>query len=83
MPALHRCHMGTCGAAATERCFDCGAWCCDEHRSTIEIPTFVGPFREDLCEDCLRSHLESPDPYGPISITAPVSGTSGWTSESA
>lgn len=68
MLALHRCHVADCAAVATGRCFDCGAWCCDGHRSAVEVPTYVGPFREELCDDCLRTHVETPDPYGSIII---------------
>lgn len=68
MHTVHRCHVATCTAQATDRCFECGAWCCDDHRSAIQIPTYTEPFRESLCAVCLSLHLEAPDRYGLIIV---------------
>lgn len=75
MGIAHRCHVADCTARATDRCFECGAWCCDEHRSAIHIPTFTTPFREYLCTACLSIHLDAPDRYGSIVVEQLVPGT--------
>ncbi len=72
MRAAHRCYMADCTSAATERCFDCGTWCCDEHRSAIQIPTYTIPFHEALCAACLQLHLATDDRYGPIALELPA-----------
>lgn len=72
MSAAHRCHVADCTAIATDRCFECGAWCCDEHRSAIQIPTYTTPFLEYLCADCLLLHLQAPDRYGQIVVEQPA-----------
>lgn len=68
MEGAHRCHVTGCAVLATYRCFECGAPCCDGHRSAIQIPTETEPFHEDLCAACLQMHLEAPDRYGSIAI---------------
>lgn len=68
MRAAHRCHVAGCTAPATDRCFECGTWCCDEHRSAIQIPTYTEAFHEYLCATCLLPHLEAPDRYGLIIV---------------
>ena len=68
MGTAHRCHVTGCTAMATDRCFDCGAWCCDEHRSAIQIPTYTEPFHEYLCPACLLLHRETSDRYGPVVV---------------
>lgn len=76
MGAAHRCHVADCAAVATDRCFECGVWCCDRHRSAIHIPTYTVPFHETLCAACLQLHLGSPDRYGRIVVEqpAPIAG---------
>lgn len=68
MGADHRCHAADCTAIAVDRCFECGTWYCDEHRSAIQIPTYTSPFREYLCAACLLLHMEAPDRYGAIVV---------------
>lgn len=68
MGTAHRCHVSGCAAVATDRCFECGVWCCDEHRTAVQIPTYTGAFSEYLCATCLLSHLEAPDRYGLITV---------------
>lgn len=77
MGAAHRCHVADCAAVATDRCFECGAWCCDQHRSAIHIPTYTVPFREALCAACLKLHLEAPDRYGRIVVEQPAAIAGG------
>lgn len=81
MGATHRCHVADCTAMATDRCFDCGAWCCDEHRSAIQIPTYTEPFREYLCTACLLLHHQTPDRYGPIAVEQLTHNTASQSAE--
>lgn len=77
MGAVHRCHVEDCASVATDRCFECGAWCCDMHRSAVQIPTSSAPFRAELCAACLLSHLEAPDRFGVIAIELPAPEING------
>lgn len=79
MRAAHPCHVSDCTAAATDRCFECGAWCCDEHRSTIQLPTHTTLLREVLCAACLAPHLEAPDRYGRIAIEPLAAGMDNFS----
>jgi hypothetical protein len=81
MGATHRCHVAGCTAPANERCFECGAWCCDEHRSATQIPTYAEPFREYLCAACLSLHLNAPDRYGFIVVEQLTLGSASQTVE--
>jgi hypothetical protein len=81
MSAAHRCHVADCMAMATDRCFECGAWCCDEHRSAIQIPTYTEPFREYLCDTCLLLHRATPDRYGSIVVEQLTASTTSRSAE--
>lgn len=74
MHTARRCNVADCSAVATDRCFECGVWCCDEHRSTVQVPTSTIPFREDLCATCLQVHIATSDRYGPVAIELPLPG---------
>jgi hypothetical protein len=65
------CTSPSCTRIATDRCFDCGSWLCDDHRTAILVPTKVVSFREEVCATCLRAYFESSGPYGPISLAGP------------
>ncbi len=82
MGIAHRCHVADCTALATDRCFECGAWCCDEHRSAIHIPTYTAPFREYLCGACLLLHLDAPDRYGAIIVEQVTRSTGSRSADS-
>lgn len=68
--SMHTCHENGCDQRATERCFECGAWRCVTHLVHVSLPTFDGFFAETVCSACLQDHLDHPDPYGQIIITA-------------
>ncbi len=82
MEIAHRCHMAGCTALATDRCFECGAWCCNDHRSAIHIPTYTDPFLEYLCGACLLLHLDAPDRYGSIVVEQLTRSTGSQSAES-
>ena len=69
--ARRRCTSPNCTHTATDRCFDCGQWLCDDHRNAIEVPTHALSFREEVCADCLLAYFASPSPYGSISLVGP------------
>jgi hypothetical protein len=67
MSLSHACHAPDCAQSATERCFECGKWFCDAHRTAIVLPTFAESFREEVCATCLLEHA-APGPYGPVAF---------------
>ena len=71
MHTVRRCTTPGCTHIATDRCFDCGHWLCDDHRTAIHVPTHVVSFHEEVCATCLRAYFEAPGPYGPISMAGP------------
>lgn len=52
-PAGPKCD--TCGAAATGRCQDCGAWGCERHHIGT-YPTGLGGTLERRCERCFAAN---------------------------
>ena len=77
MSHVRSCHVSGCGNAATDRCFECGAWCCDEHRTAIQVPTYAQQFQEEVCAACLMLLVETPGPYGPITYERSPLGAPG------
>lgn len=77
MRPTHPCSAADCAAIATDRCFECGAWCCEGHLSAVQLPTHTTAFREELCSACLLL-LESPDRYGRI-VVEPLASALGNT----
>ncbi len=71
MLRMRTCLFEGCGHQATERCFECGAWHCDEHLQVVQVPTYEGSLRELLCGECVRAHVATGDRFGPIVFDAP------------